>query len=70
MIKGIAMVDHIALKSGLMLPPFGFGTWKLGEDPSARATEIAAVRHAIDLGFNHLDTAEMYGDGATEDLLG
>lgn len=64
------MAKDITLKSGLVLPPYGFGTWKLGEDPGARATEIAAIRHAIDIGFNHLDTAEMYGDGATEDLLG
>lgn len=64
------MADQIELKSGLLLPPFGFGTWKLGEASGVRTTEIAAVRHAIDLGFDHLDTAEMYGDGATEDLLG
>ena len=64
------MAKSFTLKSGLVLPPFGFGTWRLGEDPSAQTTEIAAVRHAIDIGFNHLDTAEMYGDGATEDLLG
>ena len=42
----------------------------MGEDPRSRAQEIAALRAGIDLGMTLIDTAEMYGDGATETLLG
>ena len=63
------MNDPVILKSGVEMPSFGLGTWRLGEDPDAAADEIAAVRYALDAGFVHIDTAEMYGDGATEHLL-
>lgn len=42
----------------------------MGEDPSAAADEIAALRRAHDRGFRHFDTAEMYGEGESERLLG
>jgi diketogulonate reductase-like aldo/keto reductase len=42
----------------------------MGEDPRRRAEEIAALRTGIELGLTLIDTAEMYGDGATESLLG
>lgn len=42
----------------------------MGEDPRERNQEIAALRAGIDLGMTLVDTAEMYGDGATETLLG
>ena len=46
----------------------GQGTWYLNEaDP---ATAIAALRHGLDLGMNHVDTAELYGSGAAEELVG
>lgn len=46
----------------------GQGTWYIEErDPSAA---IVALQRGIDLGMNHIDTAEMYGAGATEDLVG
>ena len=64
------MYDPVILKSGVKMPPFGLGTWRLGEDPAYEAEEIAAILHAIDVGFTHIDTAEMYGDGDTEELLG
>ena len=60
----------VTLKSGLALPPIGFGTWRLGEDSARSEDEIAALRRAVELGFMHIDTAEMYGDGATERLVG
>ena len=51
--------------------PFsGLGTWYLGEDPSRRPTEIAALRLGLDLGMTLVDTAEMYGNGASETLVG
>lgn len=45
----------------------GQGTWNLEQDDRARA--IAALRLGLDLGMNHIDTAEMYGDGKVEELV-
>jgi diketogulonate reductase-like aldo/keto reductase len=42
----------------------------MGEDPDKREEEIAALRHGLDLGMNLIDTAEMYGEGAAEELIG
>jgi diketogulonate reductase-like aldo/keto reductase len=48
----------------------GQGTWLMGEDPSRRQAEIAALRLGLDLGMTLIDTAEMYGEGAAEELVG
>jgi diketogulonate reductase-like aldo/keto reductase len=48
----------------------GLGTWRLGESTRARRTEIAAVRLAFELGYRLIDTAEMYGDGGAEAVVG
>jgi len=48
----------------------GQGTWKMGEDPARRAEEIAALREGIALGMTMIDTAEMYGEGLSESLVG
>ena len=42
----------------------------MGDDHSLRAQEIDTLRHGIDLGLTLIDTAEMYGDGAAEELVG
>ncbi|MFE0631281.1 aldo/keto reductase [Streptomyces sp. NPDC058864] len=52
------------------VPALGQGTWYLGEDPGRRREEIAALRLGLDLGMSIVDTAEMYGDGAAEELVG
>ncbi len=57
------------LPSGVRVPVLGQGTWHMGEDPRRRANEMAALRAGLDLGLSLLDTAEMYGDGATEELV-
>src|SRR5438270_11259724 len=44
--------------------------WNIGEDSSRRAEEIATIRRGIDLGLTLIDTAEMYGDGRSESLVG
>ncbi|AMU17066.1 aldo/keto reductase [Burkholderia cenocepacia] len=67
------MTDTIAtvvLPSGETIPKLGLGTWEMGERPARRADEIAALREGIELGMTLVDTAEMYGDGATEELVG
>ncbi|MBN3529991.1 aldo/keto reductase [Burkholderia cenocepacia] len=67
------MTDTIAtvvLPNGETIPKLGLGTWEMGERPARRADEIAALREGIELGMTLVDTAEMYGDGATEKLVG
>lgn len=57
-------------KTGVDLPVIGQGTWDVPER-GARAEEAKrAIRRGIELGMTHLDTAEMYGSGAVEELLG
>lgn len=48
----------------------GQGTWKIGDHRSRRQDEVAALRRGIDLGLTVIDTAEMYGEGAAERLVG
>jgi diketogulonate reductase-like aldo/keto reductase len=52
------------------MPILGQGTWNMGEDPSARAAEVAALRLGMDLGMTLIDTAEMYGEGGAEKVVG
>ncbi len=52
------------------VPFLGQGTWRMGEDPRLRAGQAAALREGVELGLTVIDTAEMYGDGATETFLG
>ncbi len=58
-----------SLADGTHVPSLGLGTWKMG-DPSAREVERNAIRLGLDLGMTLVDTAEMYGDGASETLVG
>jgi diketogulonate reductase-like aldo/keto reductase len=60
----------IALPSGERLPAYGQGTWNMGDDGATRAEELATLRLGLDLGATLIDTAEMYGDGRSEELVG
>lgn len=60
----------VELSTGEHVPMLGQGTWMMGERPDRRAAEIAALRAGVDLGMTLIDTAEMYGDGAAESLIG
>jgi diketogulonate reductase-like aldo/keto reductase len=51
------------------IPVLGQGTWQLGERPARREAELDTLRLGIDLGLTLIDTAEMYGDGASERLV-
>lgn len=55
---------------GTPWPALGLGTWRLGESARTRRAEIAAVRLALELGYRLVDTAEMYGDGGAEEVVG
>ncbi len=64
------MSRTVVLPSGERLPAFGVGTWRMGERTGARRGEVAAIRAALDLGVRLVDTAEMYGDGGAEEVVG
>ena len=63
-------MNTVTLPDGTRLPALGLGTWHLGESAASRAAEVAAVRLALELGYRVLDTAEMYGEGGAEEVLG
>jgi diketogulonate reductase-like aldo/keto reductase len=60
----------VNLRDGAVVPALGQGTWMVGDDPRLRAEEIATLRRGLDLGLTLIDTAEMYGEGAAEELVG
>ena len=60
----------ISLPSGENVPAFGLGTWNIGDSPATRAEEIATIRLGLDSGATLIDTAEMYGEGRSEELVG
>ena len=61
---------NVLLKDGTPIPALGQGTWYMGEKRSLRDSEIESLRWGIEHGMNLIDTAEMYGDGASEELIG
>lgn len=62
--------NEIKLSNGMEMPRLGMGTWFLGEKKQKDAQETAALRAGIDAGIRLIDTAEMYGDGKSEQLIG
>jgi diketogulonate reductase-like aldo/keto reductase len=56
--------------TGVHIPVIGQGTWNMGKAQAHAESEIRSLRFGIDLGMTHIDTAEMYGDGSTEELVG
>ncbi len=56
--------------TGLDVPVIGMGTWMIeGRSRDADRRAIEALRLGLDLGMNHIDTAEMYGNGRAEELI-
>ncbi|MDA7088711.1 aldo/keto reductase [Pseudomonas sp. SA3-5] len=56
--------------AGVSVPVIGQGTWRMGEVASQRRAEVAALRQGIELGLRLIDTAEMYGEGGAERVVG
>jgi diketogulonate reductase-like aldo/keto reductase len=52
------------------MPVFGLGTWRMGEHADRRQAEVDAIRAALDIGVTLIDTAEMYGEGGAEKVIG
>ena len=63
-------IPAVRLPSGREVPVLGQGTWRMGEKKGERTREIAALQLGLDLGMTLIDTAEMYGDGGAEEVVG
>lgn len=63
-------MQTVTLPAGEPVPAFGMGTWEMGDDPTTRGEELATLRLGLDLGARLIDTAEMYGSGRAEELVG
>jgi diketogulonate reductase-like aldo/keto reductase len=63
-------MKQIRIPGNECVPALGMGTWMIGEDRARRTEEIATLQHGIDLGMTLIDTAEMYGEGKSEKLVG
>ena len=60
----------LTFPDGSVVPALGQGTWHIGEVEKQRAAEIKALQFGLDLGMTLIDTAEMYGDGGAEKVVG
>jgi diketogulonate reductase-like aldo/keto reductase len=56
--------------TGVEVPIIGQGTWMIDGDPETESRAIQTLRLGLDLGMSHIDTAEMYGEGHVEELVG
>lgn len=63
-------MKFLKLKDGIQIPRLGQGTWYMGDDPRRRPEELAALKAGIGKGMTLIDSAEMYGDGRAESLVG
>jgi diketogulonate reductase-like aldo/keto reductase len=66
----VPVMRKVDLPSGVTIPVLGQGTWHMAEHPERREEELAALRLGLGLGMTLIDTAEMYADGAAEELVG
>jgi diketogulonate reductase-like aldo/keto reductase len=62
-------LPHVTLPQGEKVPALGLGTWHMGERAGARKDEVAALKLGIELGMTLIDTAEMYGEGGSEQVV-
>src|SRR5690554_5631658 len=62
--------NSVTLADGTMIPRIGQGTWYMGDLPSKRSEEIQSLRLGVKLGMSLIDTAEMYGEGNSELMVG
>ena len=63
-------IPLVKLPSGATVPQLGQGTWRMGESPRTRRAEVEALQLGIELGMTLIDTAEMYGSGGAEEVVG
>ncbi len=67
-------MEYKKLVTGEEIPVLGLGTWRMGgslhPDYSQDSQVVELLQTAIQLGYTHIDTAEVYADGHTEELVG
>ncbi|TWA19315.1 diketogulonate reductase-like aldo/keto reductase [Sinorhizobium medicae] len=63
-------IPTITFPDGRKVPLLGQGTWRMGENRAGAADEVRSLQAGLDLGMTLIDTAEMYGDGAAERIVG
>jgi diketogulonate reductase-like aldo/keto reductase len=63
-------IPTVTLPSGISVPALGQGTWNMGEKASSAKEEITSLKAGLDLGMTLIDTAEMYGEGGAEEIVG
>ncbi len=61
---------YMTLRNGAHVPALGLGTWGMGERAASRPAEVEALKLGLDLGMTLIDTAEMYGEGGAEEVVG
>ncbi len=64
------MTRMVGLPDGTQVPALGQGTWHMGEGKAGARAEAASLRLGLDLGMTLIDTAEMYGEGGAEEVVG
>jgi len=64
------MTRMTSLPDGTSVPVLGQGTWEIGDSPATADAEQAALSRGLDLGLTLIDTAELYGNGKSEQLVG
>lgn len=63
-------MPRLTLPSGASIPRLGLGTWRMGNARATRKQEAAVLLHALERGLTLIDTAEMYGEGGAEEVVG
>lgn len=67
-------MEHKVLAGSVRIPVIGLGTWGVGgfwdSDGSRDDQAVYTIRTALDLGYSHIDTAEVYASGHAEELVG
>jgi diketogulonate reductase-like aldo/keto reductase len=61
---------NVRFPDGASVPALGQGTWRMGEQAARARDEAAALRLGVELGMTLIDTAEMYGEGGSEQVVG
>ncbi|WP_040509216.1 aldo/keto reductase [Gluconobacter morbifer] len=60
----------VTLRNGTTVPALGMGTWNVGDSAGRRPDEIRSLQQGLEAGLRVIDTAEMYGNGRSEKLVG
>jgi diketogulonate reductase-like aldo/keto reductase len=68
--EGVRAMKTVKLNTGEVVPALGLGTWHMGESGRSRGDEVQALQLGLDLGMTLIDTAEMYGEGGAEEVVG